>query len=325
MYNALIIGAGSIGALKDDKFDSPNNPDKVLTHAHAFYKHPDIRLQCVIDREYKKARLAAKKWGSEWAIDSCGVSHVLTAYPFDIVSVCTPTETHRDIVQSICEAEHKPKVLIIEKPCGSNLNECIDIKNMCSAHNIPVIVPYIRRFIPLLIEVKKCVDTCGVIYGATIYYNRGLYRDGCHAIDFSRFLFGKFIQGCSLSGEGIPDYSKDDLTCSYRLTFERCGNVIMHAVDGRVGSIFEMDIITDKGRFRLVNNFAQIYFQGIEREPVYGSYSRYDPGCFNCTTTQLHRGLDFMAQNAIEVIEGHEPKCGIDDALAVHEIIEEIK
>ena len=63
MYKALIIGAGSIGALKDDKFDSPSNPDKVLTHAHAFYKHPDIKIKCVIDRDILKARMAAEKWG----------------------------------------------------------------------------------------------------------------------------------------------------------------------------------------------------------------------------------------------------------------------
>lgn len=324
MCNALIIGAGSIGALKDDKFDNPNNPDKVLTHAHAFYKHSDIKIKCIIDPDLQKARKAAEKWGAEYAIATRESGIILDNMPIDIVSICSPTETHRDIVQLICEAEHKPKVLIIEKPCGSNLNECIDIENMCSAHSIPVIVPYIRRFIPELIDLKKFIDTCGVIYGANIYYNRGLYRDGCHAIDFSRFLFGKFIQGCSLSGAGIPDYSKDDLTCSYRLTFEYCDNVIMHAVDGRVGSIFEMDIITDKGRFTLVDNFAKVREYGIEREPVYGNYNRYNPEYGICNT-QLHRGLDFMAQNAIDVINGFEPKCGIDDALAVHEIIEEIK
>jgi predicted dehydrogenase len=325
MYKSLIIGAGSIGAWKDDKFDSPLNPDRVLTHAHAFYKHPEIELYGIIDKDIVRACQAGAKWSATYASNAANITEVLNAFgPFDIISVCTDTSTHFEIVEKISVSDNRPKVLIVEKPCGQNSRECKSIIEMCEETGIKLIVPYIRRFIPELRAIKSIIDCAEVVYAANIYYNRGLLRDGCHAIDFASYLFGRVEFMDVLHAQPIADYSADDLTRGIVLVMDRCKQVVMHPVDGRVGSIFEMDIITNAGRYRLIDNYAMIEHYRIVNEEVYGDYSRFFPTTENTVSTQLHRGLDFMAQNAVDVINGGHPLCSGQDALNVHKIIENI-
>ena len=62
-YNALIIGAGSIGALKPDKLDNIKSKN-ILTIAHAFKKNPQINLIGIIDIDKNKAIEAGKSSSS---------------------------------------------------------------------------------------------------------------------------------------------------------------------------------------------------------------------------------------------------------------------
>jgi len=62
-YKALICGAGSIGALKPDEFDSPESK-QIYTHAHACYSHPNIDLVGIVDQDFEKASKAGTKWNT---------------------------------------------------------------------------------------------------------------------------------------------------------------------------------------------------------------------------------------------------------------------
>ena len=91
-YTAVVIGCGSIGALKEDKYDSPEEPAKgaslsILTHAHAYYDHPRIDLLGFVDSDIDKRLSAATKWNALSCEDITGFSSP------DIISVCTPTES----------------------------------------------------------------------------------------------------------------------------------------------------------------------------------------------------------------------------------------
>jgi predicted dehydrogenase len=66
IYNAIIIGCGSIGTTKDNKYDDPEKNDNILTIAHAFHNHPQIKLIGVIDSDPVKAKQAGDKWNCPW-------------------------------------------------------------------------------------------------------------------------------------------------------------------------------------------------------------------------------------------------------------------
>ena len=85
-FTAVVIGAGSIGANKDNKYDSPKTKN-ILTHAHAYYKSDAIDLIGIIDPDKNKLKLATEKWKTK------GYSSIdeMEIMP-DILSVCIPTE-----------------------------------------------------------------------------------------------------------------------------------------------------------------------------------------------------------------------------------------
>ena len=58
MRKAMVIGAGSIGAMKPDAYDYPGGK-KTLTVAHALWNNEEIDLEYIVDTDPKKAKAAA--------------------------------------------------------------------------------------------------------------------------------------------------------------------------------------------------------------------------------------------------------------------------
>ena len=136
-----LIGCGNIGALKEDEtLDTP-----VRTHLHAMIKMKNDGIH-IHDVRQEKMDAAIKKWSVFGDKITKGISA-----DCDYFTVATPASTHLFVVQSIIR--QKPtgiKGLIVEKPCGSNFRECMEIFNLCERNRIPLYVNYQRRFDPAL-------------------------------------------------------------------------------------------------------------------------------------------------------------------------------
>ena len=88
-------------------------------------------------------------------------------------------------------------------------------------------------------------------------------------------------------------------------------------------SIFEIDIMTDKGRFMFCNHGIDLNFYPVKDEKTYGNYPALDYN-FKTIKTNLKRALLVLAENAIEVIEGGEALCSDSDAIKVHDVYDYI-
>lgn len=317
-YKAVVIGAGSIGADKPDQFDSPKTK-AILTHAHAYYKHPEIDLVGIVDVDSKRAKRMAKKW------NTISYDHAFSIPEFiDIVSVCTPDHIHWSAVYNAVNVL-KAKVVIIEKPAGENEAICESIYN--DDIKIPKIVNYTRRFEPFYQGLKEQIKNkeLGEIFSCTIHYDRGIIRDGSHAIDLCNFLFGRWNYLEVLKkGLKINDYKKEDPSIPVFLSYEKCKSVFLIPSDGRAYSMFEVDIMTEKGRYIFRNHGTQLDFYEVEKEKTYGNYNALSikPRILR---TDLTYCLSYLVDNAIDVLEKKaKPICTMQDALRVHRIIDSI-
>lgn len=321
-YNAVVIGCGSIGALKPDKYDSPTT-ENILTMAHAFYNHPQIDLIGVIDTNWIKAQKASLKW-----ITPKPYIYIFDIQePIDVIAVCVPTETHFDVLRSLLSLNPLPKIVIAEKPFCNNSQEAKIIIDLYKNKGIELAINYTRRYDKSVIEIReKMIKNKPEIYSCRVNYCRGIKHEGCHAIDFMRYFFGEYIDG-----EILPTYQKDifnrdenDFTVPVHMIFEKCPCVIFTPVDGREYYIFEIDIITNKGRIVFSEHGLKIDFYGAEPEPVYGDYTHlsHNRDTFNSDiTTALSR----LVENVIGKIEGtKELLCIGKDGLAVHKILEDL-
>jgi predicted dehydrogenase len=315
-YNVAIIGCGSIGALKLDKYDSPKTKN-ILTHAHACYNHPQIGKIGFFDTDLGKALKANNKWNGGYAARA-----ILPSSDLDIVIVAAPTAVHYNILAEI--ARYKPGLVIAEKPFTTNWIDALNINTLYKSTGIPLLINYTRRFEPFHRRLKNDLDATQ-IYHCKITYTRGFKREASHAIDLCSWWFGKYIGGDRIGGS-INDYSDNDLSFTAHLSYEKCPSVFFTPVDSRKYSIFEIDIFTDKGRYTIVDNGRLIRIYQPTKETIYGDYNRMPTIPYSTLQTDLTQSLTHLLQNAIDHLEkSAELLCTGKEALAVHKIYKDLE
>ena len=140
-----IIGKGFIG------YDSPDS------HYHG-YLDCSSTTDCLICDLYKPANYK-------------DYMEMVTSHNFDILSICTPVETHCQIV---CEIAPYVKALYVEKPIATTIEEADRMIETCHKHGVILQVNHQRRFLK-----------------PKMRWSRGILNNGTHAFDLMRQMFGE--------------------------------------------------------------------------------------------------------------------------------------
>jgi predicted dehydrogenase len=318
-YKALIIGAGSIGALKPSEFDSPESK-QIYTHAHACYSHPDIELVGIVDININKAVEACLKWNStpfpsvKYGYECLEVQENVP----DIAIVAVDTKNHIQVINDLIP--YKPKVIICEKPFCLNHEQAYNIAWKCKEHGIHLIINYLRGFVPELKQLSNDLKSgvYGDIYNFTLRYSRGIKRDGSHALYWCLNTFGKVGINTRHDHKYLHDNTEDN---DYNIHFYYQSNlcpVVSFIPIGSAYSTYNADIYTEKGRIELLDNWSTIRFHESAMS-TYGNY-RATGLLFNDKTTQLDQALTYLLDEAISRIgtEANDPDF---NALQVHKLL----
>lgn len=320
MHNAIVIGAGSIGALKPDKFDSPETSE-ILTHAHMYYANQEIELVGIYDNDFTKVIKAGRKWNTHGGPSPDGIFT-----DSDIISVCTPTKTHKEVLLEVLQ--YNPKLVIAEKPFCNNYKEAFEVAEAYENRNIPIFVNYSRRFLPAYQALRLSIinELYGKIQSATFHYTRGLKHEGCHAINLCLFLFGKF-QGGELMQPNhyrIPDRDPDDPTLAAYLSFERCPHVFLSPCDGRQYKVFQLEIMTEKGKIILSHHGLFIEFYDAIKDNIWGDFNvlSKDVNLNKTIRTDLDKSFVYLGIEILNMLYNPYYSDSVHDALMTHQILE---
>lgn len=293
-YQAAIIGCGRIGAF----FDAPSS-NSVLTHAKAYTTHPRIHLCAVMDTDGGKAASAGSVWGCAYYSDLDDLFHHEKP---DIVSVCTPTENHYNILIDL--VRFRPKAVVAEKPLTDKADLSQEIVKLYASEGIPLFVNYPRRYDPVLQRVR--CDILNKKFGAVLYavitYTKGILHNGSHAVDLCHFLFGDLHKSIPVWGRN--DYSSEDPTISAFLSFERCANVIFIAADERYYSIFDFEIACEKRRIRFENSGFEYRDDVVRDDPMFSGYRNLKRARYR--RTGLHKAMLGLVDNVVQYLEGDD-------------------
>ena len=193
-----LLGAGRIGKV----------------HAKAISADANAVLVAVADAFPAAAQGIADQYGCEVR----SVEAILAAKDIDAVVICTPTDTHADLIEAFAKAG---KAIFCEKPIDLNIDRVKACLKVVRDTKAVLMVGFNRRFDPHFAAVRAEVDkgTLGSVEMVTItsrdpgappldYIARsgGIFRDmTIHDFDMARFLLGEEVAEVSAMAAVLTD------------------------------------------------------------------------------------------------------------------------
>jgi predicted dehydrogenase len=231
-----IIGLGRIGF--NLRFDVLR--EKPCTHYGAYEHNPDCEIVSVCDISVANLPYIFKSIPlPTQPLFYASYEKMMKETELDIVSVCTPTETHADIVVNV--AKYKPKIIFCEKPIATNLEDAGNMIYACEVNGVKLAINHLRRWHPLFQRARSEVDkgTIGRLLFLIGFFSGDPLNDGIHMADLANWF-------------GVKPIASRPLKTDYL--------------------IFEVDLIGTKGRIRITDNGRWLEIQTPGKSAHYKGY-----------------------------------------------------
>lgn len=306
---AALIGCGRIGSLMAE---DPLLAGDVFTHAEAYVRSPFTELVAVCDRDPALAERCAERWNVAKAYDD--IAAMLRQVQPDVISICTPDSTHFAVAQQVLQTAPSVRGMLCEKPLATSLAEAELLVEDARRRGVILAVSYMRRYAANIRALRSFLSSgeLGEITAVTGWYTKGVLHNGSHWFDLLRMLAGavSWVEAHDVLGEGGEDPTLDVL-----LGLESGALATLRAVRAEDFTLFEMDILTERGRIRLTDSGHAI---DVYRAAPSSRYSGYveliaEPHSFGHRRDQLLYAVDDLAQ---AVAEGRQPACTGHDGVA---------
>ena len=196
--NFAILGAGRIGRV----------------HASAVASVPGAHLVAIADPMPAAAQAIKEAYGC----DIRTIEAILGSADVDAVVICTPTDTHADLIEAFSRAG---KAVFCEKPVDLSLERVKACIKTVAETKGTLMVGFNRRFDPDFMAVKAAIDAgrVGKVEMVTItsrdpgapppeYITRsgGMFRDmTIHDFDMARWLLGEEVESVFASASVLVD------------------------------------------------------------------------------------------------------------------------
>ncbi|SPF81962.1 inositol 2-dehydrogenase [Pseudoprimorskyibacter insulae] len=193
-----ILGAGRIGQ----------------THARAISATPGARLVAISDPFAE----AAQKVSDAYGCDIRSIDDIAASDDVDAVAICTPTDTHADLIEQFAKAGKK---IFCEKPVDLSAARVKQAIATVEAEGATLMVGFNRRFDPDFMAVKAAIDNGsvgdvemvtitsrdpGAPPPAYIKVSGGIFRDmTIHDFDMARWLLGEEVQTVVAQASNLVD------------------------------------------------------------------------------------------------------------------------
>lgn len=310
VYRAGIIGCGRIGADV-----STSGPSRIRCHAAAYQASPRVRLVAASDTDSEALSRAGQRWG---------ISRLYTDYrqmlereDLDLVSVCTPTVTHGQVLRDLLRSVRGYGILM-EKPVAATPEEARQFLRWSADSSAVVAVNYGRRFCPVYQQAAQEIreGRLGRIQFVHAVYTNGLYNNGTHLLDLLRWMVGdpQALTPMERVKEG------PDPTWSVRVVWPDGTAGWLQAVDPDAYTLFELDLVGTEGRYRFVDQGHWLERYRVEEATAEHGFRQLsaDPAK---ERTDLDGSVRYALEDLIQAMErGRAPACTLEDGMAALEL-----
>lgn len=304
-YKVLIIGAGRIGAF----FDTVDSK-AVLTHAHAFFQAEQFELVGFFDSVKENAKKAAERWNT-----NCFENLEKALEVVEVVCCTVPDAYHYEILKKIAGYKNV-KFVFGEKPITENVEQAEEICSLYQNRKIPLQINYTRRYLEEFWQLKEEIQGYGRLLKGCGYYGKGILHNGSHMLDLIRNLLGEIESTESL--DKIYDYYEKDPSVDAKLQIGDA-NIYLHSVDCGAVTIFELDLLFEKARIRILDGGAKIEVYSVLSSEVYEGYFNYK--LIDIREVNYDKSFINAVNNIYEYLEyGKALLCPMEEAKEVLEL-----
>lgn len=312
-YTAAVIGCGLIGAAHT--FSSKVG---VYSHTEAYEACPATRLVAVCDLDIGRAETAAKRWNVAAFTDP---TQLYAQIKPEIVSICTPDATHPDALRQAFAAP-SIRAILVEKPLALDPEEAQCLVDEAAQNGILLAVNHSRRFAPghrkLATQLRN--GLIGEIVRFHGYYTKGTRHNGTHWFDWVRMLAGEIV---AVQGFDSLHETGADPTLDARLTLANGAIGNLSALDHRIYSLFELELLGTAGRLTIIDSGHNFRLETAGDSPRYAGYKTLLP--LDCGDAGMHDTLLHAVTDMAESLaKGHRPACTGEDGVAALRVADAI-
>lgn len=311
--NTLIVGLGNIGLLYDYELSKSKY---ITSHANAVFSNKGFNIISGID----PSREGREKFKKKFNIEAYESINAFTFHKHvDLIIISVPTELHLEVFKEVIK-KFAPKIILIEKPCGLNLDQALEIKKLAKTKKIKVLVNYIRRSEPSIIKLKNFFDENNFYpFKGNLYYTKGLKNNASHFLDLFQFFFGQIIKI-----ENIKNFSsvkKNDMLIDCKLIFKN-GEISLNYLWEDIFTYNSFEIFSPSGKV-LYEDSSKITIFKPYKDKKFKGYKILQP------QLEIKNYMDIYQKNVLSEIlkEFNHSKtnmCTIDQALTTHKVINKI-
>ena len=317
--NVAIIGCGLIGAQWDAKDTSPAFS---LTHAAGFSRNPRAKLVAMCDHDTDKAYHAAQRWCAQASYGN--PSTLFAAHQIDVAVVAASSASRWDVIEPALAAG--VKVLVIEKPLATTLDESRKLAAAIEAADAKSIINFSRHWDPSMVALRERISNgdMGPLQRLVGTYGKGITNNGSHMIDLCAFLCdARPVRarslGSALDASEAGWNQGNDRAWDAQIEF-KCvdGSLIqltMLATDQSVFTCFELCVIGCRAICNISKGGRSILYTEIKDDPNYYGYRI--PGEPVPQPARLLEAMDWMVDEALRLAAGEiqSSSCDAQNAL----------
>lgn len=269
----------------------PVPTDWPYTHAGAYRVDGRFSFEACIDPN----EITRQEFMAYWGISkgfACFDRVESLIGKFDVISICSPTEFHKnDVLNAI---KLRPKLIFCEKPVTSNAEDSRLLIEKCRENNILLAINHTRRWDPKIEELKNDLEleTRGQLRSVIATYNKGILNNGSHLIDLLRYLFGDLI--IEMTYDKVFDYSEDDP--SIPMLLATSDGIPIHCAVGHAGdfALFEVQFIFSKGILTMRDGGLSWNVRSLVESNHFAGYNVLDKGedLEGCYKMAMRRAVD---------------------------------
>ena len=239
-WRAAVVGLGAAGNTSDD----PPQPGEPRSHAGAYLAHPRFDLIAVTDPEPRqRERFRQMRMQNGATFPGVILENIaeLAGLKCDVVSLCSPTPTHKKMLLSLLDIG--VKAIFCEKPLSGKIADSRVMVEACRQAGVSLAVNFQRRwdeghryFFSAMVEPPIHIEG---------RYGKGWLNYGSHMVDLLLAHCGSVsrVQAIStiFNAVAAPNY---DPLLDVHLTFE-CGiTAHLGGIGGVQYDLFDLDFYT---------------------------------------------------------------------------------